>query len=500
MICEDIKVVAIIPIKHHSSRVPQKNYRMLGEKPLYHHILDTLISSKLFSQIIVDTNSPIIKEGCKKNYPEVYILDRPDELCGDDISTNRLIQNILDNIKYDETRTLFFQTHATNPFLTTDTIKKAIGIIMDNRVQTTNQLEFNINDKIYDSLFSANKHQIRLYTKDCMPLNHSISELIPTQNLDPLYEENSCIYLFTANSFKKKQHRIGDKPYMFNIESRIESLDIDWEDDFIIAEAICNYGYSNNPSKYVVVTGALGGIGYECAKYFRSHGWSVIGLDIVELDNCNNNIFKLFIRCDITAPNISDYLKSEFEKHNIDRIDSWINVSAIQQCVEIIETTNDDWDKIMNCNLKAIFVLSKFAVPYLQKTNGSIVNIASVHSIASSANIATYATSKAALVGLTRNMAIEFAKYGIRVNGISPGAVNTQMLRNGLIRDIESPTQEMLDTALYNLGRKHICNRVGEPIDIAKAIYFLADNNSSSFIYGVNLVVDGGATIKLSTE
>jgi NAD(P)-dependent dehydrogenase (short-subunit alcohol dehydrogenase family) len=154
----------------------------------------------------------------------------------------------------------------------------------------------------------------------------------------------------------------------------------------------------------------------------------------------------------------------------------------------------------MDCNLKAIFILSKFFVPFLQKTSGSIVNIASVHSIASSENIATYAASKAGLIGLTRNMAIEFSKLGIRVNALSPGAVDTKMLRDGLIRNITNPTDDMLLEALDKLGKKHLCNRVGNSLEIAKAIYFLSDNNYSSFIYGTNLIIDGGATIKLSTE
>lgn len=511
----NFKLIAIVPIKHHSSRVPNKNFRILGDKPLFHHILGTLVKSKLFDSILVDTNSPIIKQGCETRFPEVTILDRPIALCDDNTSTNLLLSHILDTYNChpdSEIRsTIYFQTHVTNPFLEVNTIRTAIDKFIAN-----------LGTAKYDSLFSASKHQIRLYNSKGEAVNHISSELIPTQNLEPLYEENSCMYVFTAESFKKRQHRIGLTPYMYTIDSRIESLDIDWEEDFQIAEAIYKnkmakidkmdkiYDNHNNTCdnvqpKRVVLTGASGGIGLATAKHFKNQGWNVIGLDIKPINGNENNyeeaaIFELFIVYDITAPDITAILEEQFSANTIDRIDSWINISAIQQCKPIIETTDADWDLIMNCNLRAIFILSKFAVPYLLKPGGSIVNVASVHSLQSSNNIATYATSKSALVGLTRNMAIEFAQLGIRVNALSPGAVDTNMLRSGLIRNIENPTYEMLSVALERLGSKHLCNRVGLPSEIAKGIYFLANNEDSSYVYGTNLVIDGGATIKLSTE
>jgi len=493
MVDKPIKFIAIIPIKHHSSRVPQKNYRILGDKPLYQHMLDTLVNSKLFDTIIVDTNSPIIREGCQIYYAnKIVVLDRPQYLCDDNTSTNKLIHHILATYTYDPECTIFFQTHVTNPFLEISTIKETMDIFINNY-----RLGLN------DSLFSTNRHQVRLYAADGKPINHIASELIPTQELSPLYEENSCIYLFTGDSFNKKQHRIGLTPYMYIIKSRIESLDIDWEEDFQIAEAIYNNKNKNKSIKdrYVVITGAAGGIGLATAKYFKEKGWQVIGIDINMINEEEmKSIFRLFIVHDITDKNITKILEEYFEKSGIMEIHSWINISAIQQCKPIIETTDDDWDKIMDCNLKSIFILSKFAVPYLKRVNGSIVNIASVHSIQSSNNIATYATSKAALAGLTRNMAIEFAQMGIRVNALSPGAIDTNMLRSGLVRNIESPTEEMIKESLDRLGKKHLCSRVGKPIEIASSIYFLADNELSSFIYGANLMVDGGATIKLATE
>jgi NAD(P)-dependent dehydrogenase (short-subunit alcohol dehydrogenase family) len=152
----------------------------------------------------------------------------------------------------------------------------------------------------------------------------------------------------------------------------------------------------------------------------------------------------------------------------------------------------------MHANLRSVFLAVKLAYPLLKAKGGAVVNVSSVHAIQTSANIAAYAASKGGLLALTRAMAIEFAPDNIRVNAILPGAVDTPMLRAGLGRGHvgHGDMQERLD----NLARKTVNGRVGQPQEIANAIYFLADNEQSSFMTGQAMVVDGGATARLSTE
>ncbi|HNS61684.1 MAG TPA: SDR family oxidoreductase, partial [Anaerolineales bacterium] len=165
----------------------------------------------------------------------------------------------------------------------------------------------------------------------------------------------------------------------------------------------------------------------------------------------------------------------------------------------LIETSVDEWDAVMASNLRSVFLFVKLAHSLMKSAGGgAVVNVSSVHAIQTSANIAAYAASKGGLLALTRAMAIEFAPDNIRVNAILPGAVDTPMLRAGLGRGHvgHGDVEERLD----NLARKTVSGKVGKPEEIASAIYFLADNEQSSFMTGQALVVDGGATARLSTE
>jgi len=172
--------------------------------------------------------------------------------------------------------------------------------------------------------------------------------------------------------------------------------------------------------------------------------------------------------------------------------------AAILMVKSIVDSTVEEWDAVMASNLRSVFLGVKLAYPLLKKSGGAVVNVSSVHAIQTSANIAAYAASKGGLLALTRAMAIEFAQDDIRVNAILPGAVDTPMLRAGLDRGHVGPgdVQERLE----NLARKTVSGKVGKPEEIAQAIYFLADNGQSSFMTGQALVVDGGATARLSTE
>ena len=253
--------------------------------------------------------------------------------------------------------------------------------------------------------------------------------------------------------------------------------------------------------KTVLITGAAGGIGRATVSLFAEKAWRVIGVDRAALSEDEGGegfpTDGLFIKSDISR---GEDMEVIFEKVNAftKSLDALVNNAAMQIAKPIIETTVDEWDAVMASNLRSVFLGVKLAHPLLKVGGGAIVNVSSVHAIQTSANIAAYAASKGGLLALTRAMAIEFAPDDIRVNAILPGAVDTPMLRAGLGRGHvgHGDMQERLD----NLARRTVNGKVGRPEEIARAIYFLADNEQSSFMTGQALVVDGGATARLSTE
>jgi len=249
-------------------------------------------------------------------------------------------------------------------------------------------------------------------------------------------------------------------------------------------------------TKTILITGAAGGIGRATVNLFTEKGWRVIGVDRSDYGE-GFPASGLFIRSDISHP---EDMQSIFEKARgfADSLDALVNNAALQVAKPLIETTVEEWDAVMHANLRSVFLGVKLAYPLLKSGGGAIVNVSSVHAIQTSANIAAYAASKGGMLALTRAMAIEFAPDNIRANAILPGAVDTPMLRAGLGRGHvgHGDMQERLD----NLARKTVNGRVGQPAEIAHAIYFLADNEQSSFMTGQALVVDGGATARLSTE
>jgi glucose 1-dehydrogenase len=250
-------------------------------------------------------------------------------------------------------------------------------------------------------------------------------------------------------------------------------------------------------TKTVLITGAGGGIGSACVHHFAAHGWRVIGVDRAEFgDDFPQN--GRFIRADISNPQSTEEIFEQARTFH-PTLDVLVNNAAVQVAKPLVETTVEEWDAVMASNLRSVFLFVKLAHPLMKAAGGgAIVNVSSVHAIQTSANIAAYAASKGGLLALTRAMAIEFAPDDIRVNAILPGAVDTPMLRAGLGRGHvgQGDMQERLD----NLARKTVNGKVGKPEEIASAIYFLADNEQSSFMTGQALVVDGGATARLSTE
>ena len=213
-----MKIIALLPMKGNSERVPNKNLKDFNGKSLFHHVLSALQNADLIDEVIINTDSDRIAESASI-FSKVKIHKRPEEICGDFVSMNDIINNDLENSDGD----IYLQTHSTNPLLKTETISKAIQ-------------EFKNSDK--DSLFSVTKLQTRLYWKDGKPVNHNPEELIRTQDLPPLFEENSNIFIFTKESFAKAGNkRIGLNPMLFEMD-KLEAIDIDEPQDFIMAEAI----------------------------------------------------------------------------------------------------------------------------------------------------------------------------------------------------------------------------------------------------------------------
>jgi CMP-N-acetylneuraminic acid synthetase len=216
-----MQVTAILPMKRHSERVPNKNLRAFAGRPLYHSIAAVLEKTDLIKSVLIDTDSKLIAEDVRQNFTKAKIIVRPQELRGDMVSMNKIIAYDINQCD-DE---YFLQTHSTNPLLTHETVGEAI-------------LDFFISQKQYDSLFSVTKRQTRFYWGSGEPVNHNPRELRRTQDLAPVFEENSNLYIFSRSSFKLAgNNRIGLNPKMY-IMSKIESLDIDEEDDFILAELL----------------------------------------------------------------------------------------------------------------------------------------------------------------------------------------------------------------------------------------------------------------------
>jgi len=217
------KVIALVPIKNHSERVKNKNFRDFCGKPLYHHIIHTLDRVYAVDEVVIDTDSPRVVTEAPKLSHKVKILERPDELCGDFVSTNRIFEYDLSRTEAD----IYIQTHATNPLLKPETIAQAIAKYISLEDQ-------------YDCLFGVNEYHSRFYMTYGKPVNHDPENLIRTQDLPPLYEENSTLYVFTKESFTKKGRRISLKPYMY-VTPPIESMDIDDEFTFRITELLGLY-------------------------------------------------------------------------------------------------------------------------------------------------------------------------------------------------------------------------------------------------------------------
>jgi CMP-N-acetylneuraminic acid synthetase len=221
-------IAALVPMRHHSQRVPGKNFRPLAGKPLFHHIIGSLLACTEIDQVVVDTDSQPIIEGLQQHFPTVIILERPAHLRGDAVSMNEVLLYDTSQVEAD----YYLQTHTTNPLLRPVTIIRAIH-------------EFLSNTPEYDSLFSVTMRQVRLWDQLGRAINHNPAILLQTQDLPPVYEENSCIYMFTRQTLFNRLNRIGERPYMFVMDAS-EAWDIDAELDFAISEFLMQQTVTEN--------------------------------------------------------------------------------------------------------------------------------------------------------------------------------------------------------------------------------------------------------------
>ena len=215
-----MNIVALVPMRHHSQRVPGKNFRPLAGKPLFHHILTTLQACPEISRIVVDTDSPEIMAGCRQEYPSVQLIERPDHLRADDTPMNEILMHDTTQVAAD----LYLQTHSTNPLLRPGTISAAIQTLIAKT-------------PAYETLFGATRLQVRLWDALTRPINHNPAILLQTQDLPPVYAENSCLYLFTREVLEHRRSRLGDRPLLFEIDPA-EAWDIDNELDFKIVDLL----------------------------------------------------------------------------------------------------------------------------------------------------------------------------------------------------------------------------------------------------------------------
>lgn len=214
------KIVALLPMKANSVRVKGKNFRDFCGKPLFRWILDTLLSVEEIDQIVINTDARhILAENGLVDTDRITIRDRKPEICGDHVSMNLVLADDLAHVPAD----LYLMTHTTNPLMSADTIRKAVAAFTQGQAAGK-----------ADSLFTVDKVQQRYYRADCSPVNHDPDNLIPTQELEPWFEENSNLYIFTAESFAKTKARIGKQPMMYE-GPFFESIDIDTAADWDFA-------------------------------------------------------------------------------------------------------------------------------------------------------------------------------------------------------------------------------------------------------------------------
>jgi CMP-N-acetylneuraminic acid synthetase len=214
------RIAAFVPMRHDSERVKGKNYRPLGGRPLYHHIVSSLLACPQIDEVVIDTDSLLITEEAESAFPEVRVLQRPEHLLGGDVPMNDVLLNDIEQVDAD----LYVQTHSTNPLLKTETIQEALEAFLKAR-------------NLHDSLFTVTPLHTRLWTREGGAINHDPKVLLRTQDLPPVMEENSCLYVFDGTTLQRRGNRIGERPLLYPIDPH-EAWDIDDELDWLVVEAL----------------------------------------------------------------------------------------------------------------------------------------------------------------------------------------------------------------------------------------------------------------------
>jgi CMP-N-acetylneuraminic acid synthetase len=214
------RIVAFVPMRHDSERVKGKNYRPLGGRPLYHHIVSSLLACHEVDEVVIDTDSTLIAAEAESTFPEVRVLARPVHLLGGDVPMNDVLLNDIEQVDAD----LYVQTHSTNPLLRAETIEAALDAFLGARDR-------------HDSLFTVTPLHTRLWTPDGHAINHDPELLLRTQDLPPVMEENSCLYIFDAATLRGRGNRIGERPLLYALDPH-EACDIDDELDWLMVEAL----------------------------------------------------------------------------------------------------------------------------------------------------------------------------------------------------------------------------------------------------------------------
>jgi CMP-N-acetylneuraminic acid synthetase len=217
------RLTALLPMKAHSARVTGKNFRNFAGKPLFRWILDSLLAVSAIERVVINTDArSILADHRLVDTDRILIRDRKPEICGDFVSMNLVLADDVANVPAD----IFLMTHTTNPLLSAATIEGAVQAFTAGQAQG-----------VCDSLFTANRFQTRFYRQDVSPVNHDPKNLVRTQDLEPWFEENSNLYIFTPESFRSTGARIGERPMLFETP-RIESADIDDQEGWQIAEIL----------------------------------------------------------------------------------------------------------------------------------------------------------------------------------------------------------------------------------------------------------------------
>jgi CMP-N-acetylneuraminic acid synthetase len=214
-----MRVVAFMPMRHTSERVPGKNYRDFDGAPLFHHAVRTVLSCAEVVRLVIDTDSSVVADQCAANFPEVQVIERPDHLLGGNVPMTEVLRYDASLVEAD----WYLQTHSTSPLLRSSTVSDALATLATGLSE-------------YDSLFTVTRFQSRFFDAEGAPMNHDPSVLLRTQDLPPVLEENSGMYVFSRSQIAEGR-RFGDRPLLYEIDP-LEAIDIDEESDFVLAEAV----------------------------------------------------------------------------------------------------------------------------------------------------------------------------------------------------------------------------------------------------------------------